>query len=168
MKVRRGGIPTTREKVLSLVAFGAPDACWLWLGGSDLTPTEKGDGYGRIRWHGKSVRAHRLVFELLGGSPAPSGLVSDHLCRNTLCCNPAHIEHVSNATNVMRGNSFAAINARATHCIHGHEFTRQNTLILMRANGKSFRACKECRRAVGKRQRQKKLLARQVARGITL
>ena len=33
----------------------------------------------------------------------PEGLVIDHKCRNRLCCNPDHLEAVTQAVNVQRG-----------------------------------------------------------------
>jgi hypothetical protein len=35
--------------------------------------------------------------------PIPSGMQIDHLCRNTLCVNPDHMEVVTNAENGRRG-----------------------------------------------------------------
>lgn len=52
------------------------------------------------KWRGHS--AHRVAYELTHGS-APEGLVIDHLCRNRLCCNPAHLEAVTGLENVRRG-----------------------------------------------------------------
>lgn len=71
--------------------------CWEWLGHRDR------NGYGcfsqtrALRW-----RAHRLSYQLLVG-PIPNGLVIDHLCRNTGCVNPDHLEPVTQLENVRRG-----------------------------------------------------------------
>jgi hypothetical protein len=46
----------------------------------------------------------------------------------------------------MRGFGLPAINARKTHCIHGHEFTVENTNI--RPNG--WRECRACKREANK------------------
>lgn len=69
-----------------------PAGCWPWLGA--IAPS----GYGRVhsRW------AHRLSYEFLVG-PIPAGLDIDHLCRNRLCVNPAHLEPVTRLVNVRRG-----------------------------------------------------------------
>ncbi len=84
-------------------------------------------GYGQIyfasRGHVK-IRLHRLMYAWLV-HPIPStskhGEI-DHLCRNRACCNPAHLEFVTRRINVLRGLSFAAINARKTHCPNGHAY----------------------------------------------
>jgi hypothetical protein len=44
---------------------------------------------------------HRHVYEELVG-PIPEGLVLDHLCRETLCCRPSHLEVVTLAENSAR------------------------------------------------------------------
>ena len=43
----------------------------------------------------------------------------------------------------MRGNNFAAIHARKTHCPRGHEYTPENTRISKR----NERTCRACMRA---------------------
>lgn len=70
--------------------------CWEWL------RARHPDGYGAA-WDGKRVRrAHRVMYERLVG-PIPTGLVLDHLCRNPGCVNPAHLEPVTDAVNLRRG-----------------------------------------------------------------
>jgi HNH endonuclease len=43
---------------------------------------------------GGYLRVHRFAWELLNG-PIPDGPTIDHLCRNTLCVKPAHLEVVT-------------------------------------------------------------------------
>lgn len=135
------------EKFWSHVDKSAgPDACWPW------TACLTRDGYGRVRLGSRRTRkerpAHRVSYELLVG-PIPAGLTLDHLCRNRVCVNPAHLEPVTNAENVRRGESISSINARKTHCIRGHEFTPENTY--RRPAGKGLtRDCRACMRAQGK------------------
>ncbi|WP_374955176.1 HNH endonuclease signature motif containing protein [Arthrobacter sp. MYb51] len=98
-----------------------------------------GHGYGQA-WHGGGTRyAHRLAYELHYGS-IPEGLFIDHLCRNRACFNPLHLEAVTNAENVMRGQGVGAKAARQTHCKHGHEFTPDNLL----KSKLPHRVCLEC------------------------
>ncbi len=89
------------------------------------------------------VNAHRFAYELLVGL-IPVGLQIDHLCRNPSCCNPTHMEPVLPTENLRRGFSPSALNARKTHCKHGHEFTEENTYIRPSTSG--WRVCKECAR----------------------
>lgn len=67
----------------SRVDVRGPDDCWPW----QLRLTD--DGYGDVRFLGKSCRAHRVSFFLTYGRwPEPCGL---HRCDNRPCCNPAHV-----------------------------------------------------------------------------
>src|SRR5262245_48464821 len=62
-------------------------ACWEWTGGLSL-----GGRYGSIQSDDGHYRpVHRVAYELLVG-PVPKGLELDHLCRNTRCVNPNHLE----------------------------------------------------------------------------
>lgn len=129
----------------SRVDIGGPDECWPWVRGH----VDRG-GYGRLGISGKVPLAHRIAYELEVG-PIPEGLHLDHTCHNNTGCvggaaclhrrcqNPAHLEPVTHAVNVRRGNSF---NRSMTHCRRGHEYTPENTLT---QKGK-YRACKECTR----------------------
>ena len=72
------------------VAKGPPSRCWPWTGAT----TEK--GYGRLKWNGRAVSAHRIAYELaVGEIPKGNsyhGVVVRHTCDNRLCCNPAHLQ----------------------------------------------------------------------------
>lgn len=89
----------------SRVEVGTQGQCWPWRKALDS------HGYG-ILWLSRDAdgrqrfaTAHRVAWELANGVP-PASLTLDHLCRNPRCCNPAHMELVTNAVNVRRG--FAA------------------------------------------------------------
>ena len=108
--------------------------CWNWLGQQSTT------GYGRLK-KGKSwTRAHRYSYELFVGD-IPEGLVIDHLCRNTLCVNPEHLEAVTMRENVLRGVSPAAQYARRESCSKGHELSGDNLYL-----SRGARICKACKR----------------------
>ncbi len=121
------------------------DECWAW------TATTNGRGYGLFRFGGRTTRAHRFSYELARG-PIPTGLELDHLCRNTLCVNPAHLEAVDHRTNVLRGVGIAAKEVTQTHCLRGHPFNEVNTYV--RPTG--GRTCRECRRLVAARWRARR------------
>jgi hypothetical protein len=93
--------------------------CWVWTGRLDC-------GYGRLGFYSResgktAVRmAHRLAYELLIG-PIPHGMTLDHLCRNTACVNPAHLEPVSNSENVRRRKGYHPKKTQ-THCRRGHPY----------------------------------------------
>lgn len=68
----------------SRVKVGEPDECWKWQGAHSPA------GYGRFRWQGRTVQAHRLAF-FLSGSYLPEDLHVCHACDNPSCCNPGHL-----------------------------------------------------------------------------
>jgi hypothetical protein len=84
------------ERFWAKVQKGTQDECWFW------TARTSQDGYGWFApfTHG-DMPAHRFAYQLLIG-PIPDGLTLDHLCRNTLCVNPRHLEPVTNSENVRR------------------------------------------------------------------
>ncbi len=117
--------------------------CWEWTAARDPW------GYGKfaLKPERGTVFAHRLAYESLVGH-IPPGLTIDHLCRVRNCVNPAHMEPVTVRVNTLRGDSPHAINARKTHCIHGHEFTEQNTYF----DGRR-RQCRRCNAARARRSK---------------
>jgi len=133
-RVRSGrGIPEA-TRFWSYVEF--TDTCWLWLAGKDR------EGYGV--WtspNSKSNRAHRWAWEWLHRRSIPDGLVIDHLCNNPSCVNPWHLKATTQRENVLRSAGVAAVNARKTHCPHGHEYTDENTY--HQPGGR--RTCRTCR-----------------------
>lgn len=143
------GHRTTEHRFWSKVK--KTDLCWLWTAGR--FPSSCGY-YGCFRADGRNIRAHRYAYELLVG-PIPEGLQLDHLCRNTLCVNPDHLEPVTARENNMRGFGVGAEHARKTHCHRGHPFSDENT----RINPKDGRRiCATCHRERNARHVARKAL----------
>ena len=109
------------------------DGCMLWVGARD------GRGYGDFYYNGSVGQAHRYSYEYFVG-PIPKGLALDHLCRTPLCVRPDHLEPVTWRENLMRGNTHTRRNAEKTHCVHGHEYTEENTYRCP----KGWRRCRAC------------------------
>ncbi len=128
--------------------------CWIWTGGisKQYRHGRGSGGYGRFTVDGKYVPAHRHAYSTLV-TPVPVGLDTDHLCRVRCCVNPLHLEPVTRAENIRRGEwdpqkaSALALPGRArrtasiTHCLRGHEFVEEN----MYRDG-NRRICKACSR----------------------
>ncbi|WP_138905977.1 HNH endonuclease signature motif containing protein [Streptomyces chryseus] len=125
------------QRFWAKVAPPTDSGCMLWT--AHLKTSGYGEFTGRDR---KNVSAHRFAYELLV-ERIPPGLQLDHLCRERRCVRPDHLEPVTLVENVMRGNSFAAQNARLTHCRRGHELAGAN--LYRKPDGR--RVCKTCRRA---------------------
>ena len=95
---------TTRDRAWVLARIREIDGCWVWT--ADHTRAGYGmvdvSRFGRPRLR---ILAHRLSYELFVG-PIPDGLVLDHLCRNTRCVRPEHLEPVTSGENIRRGYAF--------------------------------------------------------------
>jgi hypothetical protein len=109
--------------------------CWIWNGAMSSL------GYGGAYRGNKTGKAYRVAFEITFGA-VPTGLELDHLCRVPACVNPWHLEPVTHAENVRRGDSGRVNGARQrakTHCPSGHEYNEENTRVY---SGKRY--CKQC------------------------
>jgi hypothetical protein len=78
------------ERFWAKVQKNGPDECWPWQERHRFKYGRLYLGYGADglrHW----ASAHRFSYELHNG-PIPTGLQIDHLCRNTTCVNPRHLE----------------------------------------------------------------------------
>ena len=124
--LRRGGTHPSLSRIYSriLVPFGAAE-CWLWVGALN------NKGYAVCSFASRRWYVHRLLYTLDRGAIG-SGLELDHLCRNTNCVNPLHVEPVSHAVNTRRG--------LRNKCTHGADTARD-----------SLGRCKPCQSAARSR-----------------
>ena len=139
---KRGGIfPITKapagesleQRLARFFVASDEQECWTWTG-----PASQRGPYGVLKVKGKLHRAHREVYRLLVGE-IPDGLTLDHLCRNTLCVNPQHLEPVTRRANSER----QALALYRSECLRGHPYTPENTYV----NRRGCRSCKTCRAA---------------------
>lgn len=133
------------DRFFAFVAQDDETGCWEWQG--CLT----GHGYGQFPYLHKNLRAHRWGYEQLVG-PIPDGLVLDHLCLNTKCVNPGHLEPVTQRENTRR--AFAV-----KLCKYGHEFTPENT----RIDSRGHRRCIICLRARAREEYRRRVARRKVS-----
>lgn len=123
------------DRLWARVGRGAPSACWEWLGAVNR------GGYGVI-WDPakrRTVLAHVVAHELAIG-PVPAGYQVDHVadrgCASPRCCNPAHLEAVTQRENLRRQA------AARTTCTRGHRWTDENTY----RTKSGARSCRTCHR----------------------
>lgn len=115
--------------------------CWVWTKAKFARSNHGMFGYNAL---GKNFThyVHRWVYEHLIG-PVPEGLVLDHLCRVEACCNPDHLEPVSNAENIRRGiGPDGGLRRHQRACKRGHRFSPENTYV----SKLGWRHCKVCAR----------------------
>ncbi len=149
---------TLQQKLRLLSYIRTSHSCWNWCG-----PVQQRGSrghyvpYGSITLNSKTQGAHRVVYEYFKG-PIPKGLHLDHLCRNTLCVKPTHLEPVTPRENILRGIGIPARNSRKTHCKRGHPFDEKNTYRTSR--GRHCIACQR-RREAAHYMRRKNLDANQ-------
>lgn len=120
------------------VNIKGPDDCWEWIAGRNNT------GYGSFTLNRTSTSSHRVAW-LLTQTEIPEGMVVMHSCDNRLCCNPAHLSLGTQKQNMhdklAKGRDY---NLRKTHCVHGHEFTEENTYYSKGIVAERVRHCKTC------------------------
>lgn len=121
----------TLIRFFSHVPIGAED-CWVWQG------AKKDTGYGAFRLNGRTLRAHRVAYELLEG-PIPDGMIIMHTCDNRACVRLDHLRLATQAENILdmfeKGRDNNHMRGR-THCKLGHTLEH---------NGRQLH-CKTCAR----------------------
>lgn len=110
--------PKSISRVFAKITINSNNGCWVWNGS-----TTSG-GYGNVRINKKLYRTHRLMYKLFVGE-IPNGKgrnipVLDHLCNNRLCCNPTHLQLISDRDNILKGNGATAKKHRQVYCKNGH------------------------------------------------
>jgi hypothetical protein len=123
------------------------DGCWLWIA------FKNNQGYGVIRENRINILAHRMSLKL-SGVDLPDDKNALHKCDVPACVNPEHLyvgTQKENARDVVIRGRHRNQNTGKTHCVHGHEFTKENTFI-----EKKGRRCRECNKiALRKRKIEK-------------
>lgn len=87
------------SRICARLVLDPATGCWLWTG-----PTSgdgRGGGYPRMSLDGRTVSVHRVMGMMFAGFVHP-GRQFDHTCRVRRCCNPGHLQLVTNLENQRR------------------------------------------------------------------
>ena len=111
------------------------NGCVQWTGGTN------GTGYGMFYSNGSRTLAHRQSYIWATGTDI-SGLDLHHICGNTLCVNPAHLEPLPHRNHVLLAvDPKAARTLPKDRCIRGHLLDSAN----IRFNKSGERYCIACK-----------------------
>ena len=144
-----------KELFLSKVIIDENTNCWNWV--AHCHP----NGYGQFHIERYPYYAHRVSFVLYKGPlESTDTRVVDHICKNTRCVNPDHLDLITQSENVKRGKNRLVAQMRAAskvHCKYGHAYTVANTWIRIKGSSK-YRQCRECWRRYNRNSRKRNLL----------
>jgi HNH endonuclease len=110
------------------------------------------DGYAQTNYRAKTVRIHRVIYQLVHGVALPKGVAVCHSCDVRNCIEISHLwvgSWKDNLVDCRKKNRH--VNGAKEVCKHGHEFTPDNTW-LHTYKGNTRRHCRACQRM---RQRMK-------------
>lgn len=108
--------------------------CRIWTGMTGGSKSTYGYFRATTRQSDPKPLAHRWIYEQDVG-PIPEGMELDHLCRNSLCVNPDHLEPVTHTENQQR--------ARLAVCRSGLHDLSDPDNVRWDAQGRR-RGCKAC------------------------
>ena len=101
------------------------DTCWNWTGAVTANRNHT-NGYGFFNINKRPFYAHRLAV-LMEQGYLTDGLVVHHMCQNTLCVNPDHLQEITNQENIWQSPNFSGNNnnkyATKSICKYGHQRT---------------------------------------------
>lgn len=117
--------------------------CWPWR------TVRKSDG----RAIAGRTYAYILVWEAANG-PLPEGLSLHHVCENSACVRPDHLEPITQAEHARLHLTEQNRNRKRTHCPSGHPYTPENTRIVKDKRG-NYRACRTCLVAAKRRYNER-------------
>lgn len=117
-----------RERFWSKVDSSDVDGCWPWKAGRFPVT-----GYGAFWLDGNNRQAHIIAYRL-ARELVPDGLEVHHHCRNKTCCNPLHLEVLTQKEHSQHH--------RPSVCLNGHPLSGDNA----RVSPRGWVRCRTCER----------------------
>lgn len=139
-------------RIVAKIVVDDASGCWLWAAALD------DQGYGRVSWEGRNRKAYRIVWLLLREAIG-EGLELDHVCKVRRCVNPDHLEPVTHAENVGRGELGETLRSKYAaprNCPQGHALEGDNLIVASTKAGHPNRKCRTCRDAAVARFKERK------------
>ena len=135
---------TTRDEERFWSFVDKTRGCWEWTG------TQNGRGYGALHVNRggkrKTIKAHRLSYEIRYQCSPPEYLHVMHLCDNRICVNPDHLilgtRHDNMQDAARKGKIVTIGKSQFTHCPSGHPYEDDNLYVTQEGH----RRCRECTR----------------------
>jgi len=87
-------MPKNGQIIKPLFVEGNEKNCWEWQGS-----ISKNTGYGKKQWYGKTISAHKWIFEQRVRKLDKNEVIN-HLCMNKKCVNPKHLEATTTQGNI--------------------------------------------------------------------
>ena len=140
------------ERLLSKIAIN-DNGCWVVS--LKMKKCKGKETYPVFTINKTEYLAHRVSFSIFKN--LSNLLVVDHICRNKSCINPDHLRQVTMVVNALENSvSIMALNKLKTHGNCGHEFTKENTILMKNSQGRKT-IVRKCRICENTQQRRKYL-----------
>lgn len=150
---------TPQQRFAERYTINPITGCWNWMGSingkgyaylwvPDEIRNEKRPGKGR------TLQAYRLGWVWKYG-PVPRGSDLHHICQNTICVNPDHLEVITRSDHMRKADTICGKNLLKTQCPKGHPYDKENTYTPPNRKARFCRRCERERHAAARLAKRK-------------
>jgi len=126
------GIDLVKARFWGHVKIGSASGCWPWK--RFIAP----NGYGRFKWNGAIISAHRFAYLASSGS-IPDGQLVLHHCDNKSCCNPIHLYLGTHQDNMNDGKARNRFNSPVGEAHGMHTLTAEDVEYAKQKSAKGWK-----------------------------